>query len=90
LQGVADAEGSPAAGKFGLAGCRVFGGALLKNVWPGVDIRLNGTDGIKYDLIVAPGTDPDVIRMRYEGQNELALKEGDRSHDESRARRIRR
>lgn len=58
-------------------GCRVFGGALLKNVWPGVDIRLNGTDGIKYDLVVAPGTDPDVIRMRYEGQDKLALNEGE-------------
>ena len=33
-------------------------------------------DGLKYDLVVAPGVDPGIIRMRYEGQDGLALREG--------------
>jgi gliding motility-associated-like protein len=57
--------------------CAVYGEVRVKDIYPGVDLRLDGRNGLKYDLILAPGTDPDMIRMRYEGQNELALKEGD-------------
>lgn len=57
-------------------GCGVFGEVLLKDVWPGIDLRLDGRDGLKYDLILAPGVDPDLIRMRYEGHDGLTLKDG--------------
>ena len=56
--------------------CAVLGEVLLKDVWPGIDLRIGGRNGIKYDFIVAPGVDPSLIRMRYEGQDALTLKEG--------------
>jgi gliding motility-associated-like protein len=59
------------------AGCGVFGEVLLKDVWPGIDLRINGKDGIKYDFIVAQGVDANLIRMRYEGQDGLMLKNGE-------------
>jgi len=55
-------------------GCSVFGEVLLKEVWPGIDLRIDGREGIKYDFIVAPGVDPRQVRMRYEGHNRLLLK----------------
>ncbi|MBK9286808.1 MAG: gliding motility-associated C-terminal domain-containing protein [Flavobacteriales bacterium] len=56
--------------------CAVYGEVWVKDLYPGVDLRLDGRNGLKYDLIVSPGADPDVIRMRYEGQDGLALKDG--------------
>lgn len=58
------------------SGCGVFGEVTLKDVWPGIDLRISGKEGIKYDFIVAPGVDPGVIRMHYEGQDGLSLKDG--------------
>ena len=58
-------------------GCGVFGEVLLKNVWPGIDLRLDGTNGLKYDLIVALGANPDLIRLRYEGQDGIQLVDGE-------------
>ncbi|MBK7384521.1 MAG: gliding motility-associated C-terminal domain-containing protein [Flavobacteriales bacterium] len=58
------------------SGCGVFGEVLLKDLWPGIDLRISGKDGIKYDLIVSPGVDPSVIQLRYEGQDRLVLKNG--------------
>ncbi|MEO8588383.1 MAG: PKD domain-containing protein, partial [Flavobacteriales bacterium] len=57
-------------------GCGVFGEVLLKNVWPGIDLRLSGKEGIKYEFIVAPGVDAAIVRLRYEGQDGLRLKQG--------------
>ena len=57
-------------------GCAVFGEVLLNQVWPGIDLRIDGRTGLKYELILAPGVDPSVIRMRYEGQDGLDLKDG--------------
>ena len=57
-------------------GCAVYGEVWVKGLYPGVDLRLDGRNGLKYDLVVAPGTDPGMIRMRYEGQDGLLLKDG--------------
>lgn len=57
-------------------GCGVFGEVLLKEVWPGVDLRIDGREGLKYDVIVAPGADAEAIRLRYEGQDGLELRDG--------------
>ena len=57
-------------------GCGVFGEVLLKNVWPGIDLRLDGRNGIKYEFIVAADADPSDIRLEYEGQDGLELKDG--------------
>ena len=57
--------------------CKVFGEVLLKNIWPGIDIRINGINGIKYDVVVAPGADPAQVRFRYEGQDDLLVERGE-------------
>ena len=57
-------------------GCGVFGEVVLKDVWPGIDLRMDGTKGLKYELIVAPGGDPGMVAFRYEGQDRMELKDG--------------
>lgn len=57
-------------------GCQVFGEVLLKDVWPGIDVRIDGSQGIKYDLMLNPWADPELIRLRYEGQERLTLDQG--------------
>ena len=58
-------------------GCGVFGEVMLDDIWPGIDLRISGKDGIKYDFIVAPGTDPQQVRLRYEGHEKLVLRNGE-------------
>ncbi len=57
--------------------CRVFQEAWVRGILPGIDLRVDGAHGLKYELVVAPGTPPHNIRMRYEGQDGLVLKDGD-------------
>jgi gliding motility-associated-like protein len=55
--------------------CRVYQGITYKNIYDGIDLRYyteNG--GLKYDLIVHPGADPNRIALKYEGQSKLILK----------------
>ncbi|MDP4215157.1 MAG: PKD domain-containing protein [Bacteroidota bacterium] len=57
------------------AHCRVYQGITYKNIYDGIDLRYyteNG--GLKYDLIVHPGADPNRIALKYEGQSKLILK----------------
>ncbi len=45
-----------------------------KNVYPGVDLVYYGNQRqLEYDLIVAPGTDPDVIQLAFEGNENLEI-----------------
>jgi len=47
-----------------------------ENLYPGVSLELTGRrTGIKYNFHVAPGADPGLIRLRYEGVAGLALAE---------------
>ncbi|MBK9421850.1 MAG: gliding motility-associated C-terminal domain-containing protein [Flavobacteriales bacterium] len=62
-------------GKWG-TGCAVFGTVELKELYPGIDLRMDGSAGLKYDLIVAPGKDPAQIQLRFEGQDGLKLHDG--------------
>jgi gliding motility-associated-like protein len=48
-----------------------------KAVYPGIDLRVGSESGMmKYEWIVAPGSDPDRIRLRFEGADGLSLKGG--------------
>jgi len=51
-----------------------YGEISYKSFYEGVDLKLyvKGAN-IKYDLIVAPGADPQQIRIQYEGARSLAL-----------------
>jgi gliding motility-associated-like protein len=53
------------------SGCGVFGGVVLKDVWPGIDLHVDGTHGLKYAFVLTPGADPAQVRLRYEGHDAL-------------------
>jgi len=54
-----------------------FNAVWYENLYPGVSLEMTGRrSGIKYNFHVAPGADGRVIRLRYEGIDGLALKEG--------------
>jgi|GEM_PF-1257232 len=46
------------------------------DLYPGIDARYYDSAGsLKYDLLVAPGADPSLIRMRYEGAGPAGIAE---------------
>ncbi|MCB9168902.1 MAG: gliding motility-associated C-terminal domain-containing protein [Flavobacteriales bacterium] len=53
----------------------VFAVVLLHDLYPGIDLRIDGRHGLKYEFIAAPGTDPSVIGMVFTGQDDLELKQ---------------
>lgn len=56
----------------------VFAMSDLRHIYPGVDVTLYSQSGsVKYDFIVAPGGNPQQIRMRFNGTDNLALDAGD-------------
>ncbi|MBI2729975.1 MAG: PKD domain-containing protein [Sphingobacteriales bacterium] len=55
--------------------CRIYLGITAKNVYDGVDARYYSEAGqLKYDLVVAPGTDVKKIKMRYEGVENINIR----------------
>lgn len=45
-----------------------------QNVYPGVDLVFYGAQGrLEYDLVVAPGADPNVVRLAFEGAGKMRL-----------------
>ena len=45
-----------------------------KGVYPGIDLVYHGSqDRLEYDFMVAPGADPKVIRIAFQGVDELAI-----------------
>lgn len=57
-------------------GVAVYGGAMLRSVYPGIAMRLEGHDGLKYDWEVEPGADPTQIRLEFEGQDGIRVEGG--------------
>ncbi|MEM6262209.1 MAG: PKD domain-containing protein [Bacteroidota bacterium] len=56
----------------------VFEGVLYDEMYPGIDLKVYQAGGnLKYDWVIAPGNNPDVIRWEYEGLDEvISLKDG--------------
>ncbi|MGE5096898.1 MAG: SBBP repeat-containing protein [Betaproteobacteria bacterium] len=51
-----------------------FGELQMRDVYPGIDMVLHGRDGaLEYDLVVAPGADPNDIRIDLRGADRIAL-----------------
>ena len=49
----------------------------LKEVYPGIDLAYYGRQGqLEYDFIVAPGSDPRAIALKFEGADKLELNAG--------------
>lgn len=61
-----------ASGAFG------YEGVLYESWYPSVDLKVYAAgENVKYDLVVAPGGDPSVINIRYDGCEKLFLDNGD-------------
>jgi len=54
-------------------GCAVYGAVTLRQVWPGIDLKLDGRTGLKYEFVLAPEVDPGSVKLRFEGQDGLAV-----------------
>lgn len=57
-------------------GCSIYAGVALRELYPGIDLRLDGRAGLKYEFLVAAGADPGLVQLRFEGQDDLRLEEG--------------
>lgn len=58
-------------------GVSQYARAELYKVYPGIDLAYYGTGGlIEYDFVVSPGAEPERIRVRVEGANEMSLDDG--------------
>ncbi|MGA1872445.1 MAG: fibronectin type III domain-containing protein [Thermoplasmatota archaeon] len=59
-------------------GAMAYEEILLEDIWPGVDLRLYSSDGsVKYDMVLAPGSDPTSVRFSLEGIDHLNVVKGD-------------
>ncbi len=57
------------------AGCKIFQGITIKDVYTNIDVRYYSSNGtLKYDIIVHPGGNPSDIAMKYEGIDDLKVK----------------
>lgn len=57
-----------------LRGVPNYGRVIYRGVYAGVDLVFHAERGqLEYDFVVAPGADPNVIELRFEGQTALRL-----------------
>ena len=55
----------------------VYREAYASDLWPGIDYRIYSNDlDIKYDFVVDPGANPDLIKMDFEHLESIYLKHG--------------
>ena len=55
--------------------CRIFQAVTYREIYPGIDVRYYTSEGkLKYDILVKPGADISRIAMKYDGVDELFLK----------------
>jgi gliding motility-associated-like protein len=55
--------------------CKIYTGITVKNIYPNIDMRYFSTaDKMKYEFIVHPGGNPNIIAMQYDGPTALAIK----------------
>ena len=58
--------------------CKIYGAAVYKNVYPGVDVRYYGDNGrLKYDILVQPNADLSKLALDYTGVENMEIKNGD-------------
>ena len=55
---------------------RTYAKVKYEQVYPGVDLVYYGNQGqLEYDFVVAPGADPNVIKLSYKGIKKLSLEQ---------------
>ncbi len=51
-----------------------FAGVKVRDVYPGIDVIYRGTEGrLEYDFAIAPGADPNRIRLSIDGASRLSI-----------------
>jgi len=64
-------RGKPDEWKTGISSFRSI---VYEDLWPGIDLVYRGTvDRLKYEFVVAPGADPERIRLAYRGVSDLRV-----------------
>lgn len=62
------------------SGIRSYRKVTYQNIYPGIDLEFVVQEGtskpIEYNFIVHPGADASMIRMKYNGQKRIGLKQG--------------
>lgn len=53
-----------------------FAEVVYPNIYSGIDLKVYSNGAIKYDFIIAPGANPDQIKIRYFGVNPRINKKG--------------
>jgi gliding motility-associated-like protein len=57
------------------SGCKIYKSVVYKNMYPGIDVRYYAENGtLKYDILVNPGANTESIQMKYEGADQLFVK----------------
>jgi len=55
-------------------GIQMFKEVVYEQAFPGADIHFYGNQRqLEYDIVLAPGTNPDTIQFAYDGANKLSL-----------------
>ena len=58
--------------------CNLYQAVTVKDIYPDIDVRYYSSNGaMKYDIIVHPGGDISKIAMKYDGTDEIKLKNKD-------------
>src|SRR5262249_52263244 len=59
------------------ADVNVFHEVRYEGIYPGIDMKVySKANELKYDYIVAPGSDASLIRLKYSGADKMVLKYG--------------
>ena len=57
--------------------CRSYREVYYQQMYPGIDVKLYSRQpNLKYDIIVAPGADPNQVKIEYQGADDIYLKNG--------------
>jgi hypothetical protein len=68
----------PHTGNNGATGVRHYEQVTYTDIYPGIDIRFKIIEnGIKYDIIIHPGANPEDIQMLYSGVDDMHLESKD-------------
>jgi gliding motility-associated-like protein len=55
--------------------CGIFTAVTLKDIYPNIDVKFySAGSNLKYDFVVKPGGNPNLIAMRYDGGVDLSVK----------------
>lgn len=61
-----------------VSGASAYGAVTQENIYDGVDLKMYSTNnGLKYDIIVAPNANADVIKFQFDGVSPNVTENGD-------------